>query len=111
MGAQPVVVPMPELIHDLSKMRDAVTEKTKIVFLPSPNNPTGTANSSSEIINFVNSLPDHVIFCLDEAYAEYLLNQLTFAHLLAQEKKFWRCELFPRSMVLLVYALVRLRKC
>ncbi|MFW5883190.1 MAG: pyridoxal phosphate-dependent aminotransferase, partial [Verrucomicrobiota bacterium] len=70
-GAQPVEVPMPGLRHDLDAMRAAITERTRLVFLPSPNNPTGTANSAAEITAFVRSLPPHVVFCLDEAYAEY----------------------------------------
>jgi len=72
MGAQPVEVKMPGLAHDLSLMSQAITERTKLVFLPSPNNPTGTANTEAEIFQFVRSLPEHVIFCFDEAYAEYL---------------------------------------
>ena len=72
MGAKPVEVEMPCLVHDLSKMSEAITEKTKLVFLPSPNNPTGSANSEAEIFEFVRSLPEHIIFCFDEAYAEYL---------------------------------------
>jgi len=72
MGAQPVEVEMPGLTHDLGLMSQAITERTKLVFLPSPNNPTGTANTEAEIFQFVRSLPEHVIFCFDEAYAEYL---------------------------------------
>lgn len=72
MGAKPVEVEMPGLTHDLNKMRQAVNERTKLIFLPSPNNPTGTANTEEEIHTFVRSLPKHVIFCFDEAYAEYL---------------------------------------
>ena len=72
MGAKVVEVEMPALTHDLSLMREAISEKTKLVFLPSPNNPTGTANSETEIGEFIHSLPPHVIFCFDEAYAEYL---------------------------------------
>jgi histidinol-phosphate aminotransferase len=72
MGAKPVEVEMPGLTHDLNKMRQAVNERTKLIFLPSPNNPTGTANTEEEIHTFVRSLPQHVIFCFDEAYAEYL---------------------------------------
>jgi histidinol-phosphate aminotransferase len=72
MGAKPVEVEMPGLTHDLSLMSRVITEKTKLVFLPSPNNPTGTANTEEEIFAFVRSLPEHVIFCFDEAYAEYL---------------------------------------
>ena len=72
MGASPVSVPMPSLKHNLKLFEDKITEKTKLIFIPSPNNPTGTWNTSEEIEAFVNSLPDHVIFCFDEAYAEYL---------------------------------------
>lgn len=72
MGGIPVEVEMPDLRHDLNRMREAVGDRTKLVFLPSPNNPTGTANSQEEILSFVRSLPDHLVFCFDEAYAEYL---------------------------------------
>ncbi len=72
MGSQPVEVKMPGLAHDLGLMSQAITDRTKLVFLPSPNNPTGTANTEAEIFQFVRSLPEHVIFCFDEAYAEYL---------------------------------------
>lgn len=70
-GATPIEVPMPDLIHDLDRMRDAVTERTRLVFLPSPNNPTGTANDEESILRFARSLPEQVIFVFDEAYAEY----------------------------------------
>jgi len=70
-GARPVEVPMPEFTHDLGAMADAVTDRTRLVFVASPNNPTGTANSEDELLEFARSLPEHVVFCLDEAYAEY----------------------------------------
>ena len=72
MGASPVAITMPHLKHDLGAMLEAVTSKTKIIFLPSPNNPTGTANTNEEIHWLVENLPDHVILCFDEAYTEYL---------------------------------------
>ena len=72
MGAGVIETQMPQLTHDLDAMKDAISERTKLIFLPSPNNPTGTANSTEEISAFVRALPDHVVFCLDEAYAEYL---------------------------------------
>ena len=59
------------LKHDLGAMADAVTDRTRLVFVASPNNPTGTANSEDELLEFARSLPEHVVFCLDEAYAEY----------------------------------------
>lgn len=73
-GAKVMEVPMPQLRHDLNAMTAAITDKTRLVFLASPNNPTGTANNAEEIQSFAESLPEHVVFCLDEAYAEYLEN-------------------------------------
>ena len=87
MGSKPVKVEMPKLTHDLSCMRRAVTEKTKLIFLPSPNNPTGTANTEEEIFAFVRSLPEHVIFCFDEAYAEYLESPPDLRPLIREGKK------------------------
>ena len=52
-------------------MRDAVTDKTKVVFMTNPNNPTGCVVKQSEVENFVRSLPENVVFCYDEAYTEY----------------------------------------
>ena len=71
-GATPIEVPMPGFRHDLEAMRRAVGPKTRIVFLASPNNPTGGTDEPAEILRLAESLPDNVIFCLDEAYAEYL---------------------------------------
>ncbi|MEC8649926.1 MAG: histidinol-phosphate transaminase [Verrucomicrobiota bacterium] len=71
-GARAVEVPMVNLTHDLQAMREAVTDKTRLIFVASPNNPTGTANSESDLLQLAQSLPKHVILCVDEAYAEYL---------------------------------------
>ncbi len=70
--AVPVEVPLAEHRHDLDAMAARVTERTRMVFLPSPNNPTGTANREEDIVAFARDLPPHVIFVFDEAYAEYL---------------------------------------
>ena len=104
MGARPVVVPMPNLVHDLNKFREAVTDKTKLIFLPSPNNPTGTSNSPKEIIAFAESLPDHVIFCLDEAYAEYLEDPPDLRPLIRDGKKIIAMRTFSK-----IYGLAGLR--
>lgn len=71
-GATPVEVPMVEFGHDLKAMRAAVTAQTRLLFVASPNNPTGVANREADLIDLAESLPEHVILCLDEAYAEYL---------------------------------------
>ncbi len=71
-GATPVEVPMLDFGHNLKAMRAAVTDRTRLLFVASPNNPTGMANSEADLIELAESLPEHVILCLDEAYAEYL---------------------------------------
>jgi histidinol-phosphate aminotransferase len=71
-GAKPVEVPMPGYRHDLAALRAAVTPKTRILFLASPNNPTGGTDDPADILALAASLPEDVIFCLDEAYTEYL---------------------------------------
>ncbi|MFP6901270.1 MAG: histidinol-phosphate transaminase [Opitutales bacterium] len=73
-GAKPVEVPMLDFGHDLDSMRAAVTEKTKLIFVASPNNPTGVANSAKELVRFARELPEHVVFGFDEAYVEYMEN-------------------------------------
>lgn len=70
--AVPVEVPLAGHRHDLDAMARRVNPKTRMVFLPSPNNPTGTANAEDEILAFARELPPDVIFVFDEAYAEYL---------------------------------------
>ena len=75
---------MPGLVHDLDAMRDAVTERTRLVFLPNPNNPTGTALPAAEVAAFARSLPEWVVFCYDEAYVEYEEDRLEVASLIAE---------------------------
>ncbi|MCC6416530.1 MAG: histidinol-phosphate transaminase [Opitutaceae bacterium] len=71
-GAKPVEVPLVNHRHDLAAMAAAVTPRTRLVFVASPNNPTGTANTGDELRAFAQAMPEHVITVFDEAYAEYL---------------------------------------
>lgn len=57
--------------HDLNAMLAKVNERTKIVWICNPNNPTGTMNTEAEIRAFLDAVPKHVLVVLDEAYAEY----------------------------------------
>jgi histidinol-phosphate aminotransferase len=65
------LVPMRELTHDLDAMRDAVDDRTRLVYLANPNNPTGTWNRRAEVDRLVDSLPPEVLLVLDQAYSEY----------------------------------------
>ncbi|MCB4767228.1 histidinol-phosphate transaminase [Ancylobacter sp. Lp-2] len=71
-GATPVVVPEKNLTADVDALLAAVTEKTRIVFLANPNNPTGTYLPFDEVRRLQRGLPPHVLLVLDAAYAEYV---------------------------------------
>ena len=71
-GAVPVTVPLtPDYRHDLDAMAAAVTDRTRLIFVCTPNNPTGPALSTSELERFLDAVPDRVVVALDEAYFEY----------------------------------------
>ena len=70
--ARCIEVPFRGHTHDLNAMREAITEKTKLVFVANPNNPTGTRVTNAELDLFIKGLPPHVICVLDEAYVEFL---------------------------------------
>ena len=73
MGATVVPVPLSSgFEYDLDSIREHVTEKTKLVYLCSPNNPTGTSLSHRAAAHFIESLPEKVIVVCDEAYLEYV---------------------------------------
>ncbi|WP_336968297.1 histidinol-phosphate transaminase [Sphingobium aromaticiconvertens] len=71
-GATPIVAPDADYATDVDALLAAVTEKTKVVFLANPNNPTGTMTSRTEIARLHAGLRPDILFVLDQAYAEYL---------------------------------------
>lgn len=71
-GCKSIKVPLTEdMRHDLSAMADAITERTRMVFIANPNNPTGTINTKAEFDSFMERVPGDVIVVVDEAYFEY----------------------------------------
>ncbi len=71
-GATPVVAPESGLRTDIDAILARVSERTKVVFLANPNNPTGTYISIDEVRSLRAQLPAHVLLVLDAAYAEYV---------------------------------------
>ena len=71
-GATPVEAPDVDYATDVDALLAAVTDRTRVVFLANPNNPTGTYLPRSEIGRLHAGLPTDVLFVLDQAYAEYL---------------------------------------
>ncbi len=75
-GAAGIEVPAKNFGHDLEAMAKAVTERTRMVFLANPNNPTGTYLRAAELLRFLEAVPVRVVVVLDEAYNEYLTDEL-----------------------------------
>jgi len=67
-----VVVPLVQWRHDVTAMADAITERTRLLFLCNPNNPTGTMVSADEVTSLLARVPEHVVVVFDEAYFEYV---------------------------------------
>jgi histidinol-phosphate aminotransferase len=74
-GAEIRMIPLKDFRYDLQAMRAAVTDKTKIIFIANPNNPTGTYVTQSEVEEFLKGLPTNIIVFLDEAYFEFVGNK------------------------------------
>ncbi|WP_315772150.1 histidinol-phosphate transaminase [Rhodococcoides kroppenstedtii] len=71
-GATAVRVPLTDDdVHDLDAMAAAVTDRTRLMFVCNPNNPTGTVVDPADLDRFLDTVPEHVLVVLDEAYFEY----------------------------------------
>ncbi|MDF0530457.1 histidinol-phosphate transaminase [Tsukamurella sp. 8F] len=71
-GAMPVQVPLTaDHRHDLDAMLAAITDRTRLIFVCNPNNPTGTTISRDDLRAFLQRVPPHIVVGLDEAYFEY----------------------------------------
>ncbi len=71
-GADFVEVPMTGFKYDLRSIAREVDERTKVVFIANPNNPTGTYVTRDEVLEFLDAIPPEVIVCFDEAYFEFV---------------------------------------
>ncbi|MFC4404355.1 histidinol-phosphate transaminase [Gracilibacillus xinjiangensis] len=71
-GAEIIEVPLKDGYHDLPSMLEVINSETKIVWLCSPNNPTGALIPKEDLVNFLEKCPEHVLVVLDEAYYEYI---------------------------------------
>jgi histidinol-phosphate aminotransferase len=71
-GASPKAVPLRDHTYDLDALRAAITDRTKLVYICHPNNPTGTINTRAELDAFFDRVPEHVLVVVDQAYFEYI---------------------------------------
>jgi histidinol-phosphate aminotransferase len=105
-GAKPIVAPETNYTVNVDAMLNAVTPKTRVVFLANPNNPTGTYIPFDEVKRLHQSLPPHVLLVLDAAYAEYVQRNdyESGIELVATSENVVMCRTFSK-----IYALAALR--
>src|SRR5207244_6108812 len=72
LGAEAVQVPLRDDRYDLEAQLDAITERTKLVYVCHPNNPTSTMNPRAELDAYFARVPEHVVTVVDQAYFEYI---------------------------------------
>jgi histidinol-phosphate aminotransferase len=70
-GGTNVVIPLSDYHHDLEAISQAVTPKTRLIFLDNPNNPTGSTIHQEDFDAFLKRLPDHLLVVMDEAYIDF----------------------------------------
>lgn len=76
-GGQMTSVPLSNFGVDLKGIRNAITPKTKVVFINNPNNPTGAAIEADETLKFLKEIPEDIVVVLDEAYIEFVTDETT----------------------------------
>ena len=75
-GATPVQVPLTDHTFDLDAMLAAITDRTRLIFVCNPNNPTSTVVDPGALARFIEAVPSHILVVLDEAYIEYIRDGL-----------------------------------
>jgi len=71
-GATAVQIPLADHTFDLHAMLAAVTDRTRLIFICNPNNPTSTVVDPDALSRFVEAVPSHIVIAIDEAYVEYI---------------------------------------
>jgi histidinol-phosphate aminotransferase len=71
-GATAIKVPLRDHTYDLDAMFAAITERTRLIFVANPNNPTSTVVDPAALRRFVEAVPPHILVVIDEAYVEYI---------------------------------------
>jgi histidinol-phosphate aminotransferase len=75
-GATPIQVPLKDHTHDLDAMLAAVTDRTRLIFVCNPNNPTSTVVDPDKLAAFVEAVRSDILIAIDEAYVEYIRDGL-----------------------------------
>lgn len=101
-----IATPLRDHTFDLERMADAITDRTRLIFIANPNNPTGTIVRRKELERFLDRVPEQAIVVMDEAYYEYVDDE--------EYPQSWHYVQEGRNVVILrtfskIYALAALR--
>ncbi len=75
-GGVNIVIPLTRMHHDLVKILAAITDRTRLIFLDNPNNPTGSPIKPTDLYAFLSEVPESVLVVLDEAYVDFMESEL-----------------------------------
>lgn len=75
MGGVPVIVPLKDFTFDLDGILNKITDKTKVIWICNPNNPTGTIVTERQMVEFFKQVPSNIMVVYDEAYKEYVTSE------------------------------------
>ena len=108
-GGENYIVPLRGMCHDLQAILGKISEKTRLIFLDNPNNPTGTSLKPVDLYTFFSTVPESVIVVLDEAYVDFMDNdqQVDIYSLIRNTKG--RCAIVSLRTFSKVYGLPGLR--
>ncbi|MEN8190466.1 MAG: histidinol-phosphate transaminase [Thermodesulfobacteriota bacterium] len=103
------VMPLKSMRHDLEAILDQVTERTRLIFLDNPNNPTATCIKPTELYSFLSKVPQSVIVVLDEAYRDFMdeENKVDIFSLIRNSRE--RCQVVALRTFSKAYGLAGLR--
>lgn len=107
MGAEALRVPLRDYTHDLDAMAGAVTDRTRLMLVCNPNNPTGTTSGAAEMQRLLERVPEDVLLVVDEAYTEFV-DRPDYPDLLAELRAGRRNLLLLRTFAK-IYGLAGLR--
>ncbi len=108
-GGNNIVVPLKDMQHDLDAITASITDKTRLVFLDNPNNPTGTIIDRQEFIRFAVQIPEHVLVVLDEAYVDFMEDNQRIDVVSLLEETSGRCSVATLRTFSKAYGLAGLR--
>ncbi len=108
-GGENFIVPLVNMCHDLQVIQEMISERTRLIFLDNPNNPTGMSIKPLSLYTFLSTIPESVIVVLDEAYVDFMdkEQQLDIFSLIRNTKG--RCPLVSLRTFSKVYGLPGLR--